>query len=134
MSKREKGDAPEMEGMLKKLKRAGDCFRGTPDGKDMASTEPASAVETPPEAGRPDETTPESAPPLGRRGSSPEGKTGGQEGVERSTSDTASAVAALSMLHATPAPFDPEEVRTVNMCRPMGREFFSGGSRKASML
>jgi hypothetical protein len=75
MSKREKGDAPEMEGMLKKLKRAGDCFRGTPDGKDMASTEPASAVETPPEAGRPDETTPESAPPLGRRGRSPEGRT-----------------------------------------------------------
>ena len=114
MSKREKKDAPG-EGMLKKMKHAEDCPHMTPDGKDVASTEPTSAVETPPEAGRQEVSTPESAKKFGRRGSAPEGRTGGQKCDEKggSTSDTASAVAALNMLHATPAPFDPEEVRTV---------------------
>jgi hypothetical protein len=78
---------------LKRLKRAND-YDVPQQGKD---TEPRSAVETPPEAGtgvRPDEATP--APGAA------------------ATSDTASAVAALSMLHATP--FDPEEVRQKPKC------------------
>ena len=79
---------------LKRLKRAND-YDVPLQGKD---TEPRSAVETPPGCFGVqlplDEATPgpDSAP---RRGAA--------------TSDTASAVAALSMLHATP--FDPEEVR-----------------------
>lgn len=109
MLKRASDETSESHDGLKRHKQAENC-EAPQDGKDTA---PTSAVDTPPEAAagglRPDEATDtghEGAQSVTFVARGAEGQEGARN--EAATSDTASAVAALSMLHATP--FDPEEV------------------------